>query len=63
MLEAKFPGKYQLVCYPDTEETRKFEVTLFKSLYDLNSKVNGIEVHSKAEKKRFPNYDKNNTFM
>ena len=63
MLEVKFPGKYLLVCYPDAEETRRFEVTLFKSLYDLKSKSNGIQVHSKAEKKRFPNYDENNTFM
>ena len=62
-LEARFPGKFQLVCYPDAEETGRFEVTLFKSLYDLNLKTNGLEAHSKAETKRLPSFDENNTFM
>ena len=62
-LEARFPGKFQLVCYPDAEETGRFEVTLFKSLNDLNLKMNGLEVHSKAETKRLPSFDENNTFM
>ena len=63
MLEAKFPGKYLLVCYPDAGATGRFEVTLFKSLDDLNQETNGTKVHSKAESKKFPNYDENDTFM